>query len=445
MLSINRGLFWGSVELFLQKAVSDISLSQQKKCWELRGTYCASVSTSFAKNQPVSHTLGDKMKHILKSGFAACALLLLAAAPVANAQSGVVTKVNPALGTKAAGPSYWTPERFKAAKPMPMPQLKAGSDIQKQAPSAPSSGQPASSDGQAPAQELMPAGQQLFAPSADTRMMGDEINQPQATGTFGAHYSSSRVFPLYTDAAAQYSADRAYPYRTVGKLFFTIDGQPYVCSGAVIQRRVVATAGHCVHSGTSEGFWDNWVFVPAFRDGAAPFNAWNWEVAATTNTWATGGGGVPNAADYAMIVFSDQALRPGGSPARIGDVTGWLGWQTLSLIPNHTSKLGYPCNLDRCQKMQVVYSGSFRASENNNVEYGSDAGGGSSGGPWVQNFEQVPVGGGTGLNTGLNRVVGVTSYGYISTDPKVQGASIPDNRWVAVLNAVCGFGPGNCN
>jgi V8-like Glu-specific endopeptidase len=211
----------------------------------------------------------------------------------------------------------------------------------------------------------------------------------------------------------------------------------------VIQRRVVATAGHCVHSGTAAGFHSNWVFVPAFRDGVAPFKQWFWRYVITTGTWAGGGGGVPNAADYAMIEFADQSLTTGGPVVKLGNVTGWLGWQTLSLANNHTSKLGYPCNLDSCQKMQNVTSTSFRTTSPNNVEYGSDARGGSSGGPWVQNFATLAVGGGTGSNTGQNRVVGVTSYGYISTDPKVEGASILDSRWVDIWNTICAR-PGNC-
>lgn len=167
-------------------------------------------------------------------------------------------------------------------------------------------------------------------------------------------------------------------------------------------------------------------------------------MAATTGTWAGGGGGVPNAADYAMIEFADQAMSTGAPLVKLGNVTGWLGWQTLSLNGNHTSKLGYPCNLDNCQKMQNVTSNSSRTTAPNNVEYGSDARGGSSGGPWVQNFETVAVGGGTGLNTGANRVVGVTSYGYVSTDPKVQGTSILDSRWIQLWTLLCSV-PGNCS
>jgi V8-like Glu-specific endopeptidase len=240
------------------------------------------------------------------------------------------------------------------------------------------------------------------------------------------------------------SADRAYPYSTVGKLFFSIGGSPYVCSASVIQRRVVATAGHCVHSGTASGFHSNWVFVPAFRDGVAPLKQWNWRYVTTTATWANGGGGVPNAADYAMIEFGDQAMTTGGPLVKLGNVTGWLGWQTGSLASNHTSKLGYPCNLDSCQKMQNITSSNLRAVSPNNVEYGSDARGGSSGGPWVQNFAVLSVGGGTGSNTGQNRVVGVTSYGYTSVDPKVQGASVLDSRWTELWDRLCARA-GNCN
>jgi V8-like Glu-specific endopeptidase len=369
----------------------------------------------------------------------ASALLLLAASS-SFAQTAAVSIANP--DTKAAI-AYWTPERFKAAQPLPLPQAVPGS-AKTEEPQGSDAGKIDSSDGQAPAVQVRAPAQRLFSPGARDLANARAVVTPGAVGSFGTHFTSTRVFPMFTGTGAGFSADRAYPHTTVGKLFFSINGRPFVCSAAVIQRRVVSTAGHCVHSGTVAGFHSNWVFVPAFRDGTAPFLVWNWRYAIVTGTWASGGGGVPNAADYAMIEFADQPVSRGGPVVKLGEVTGWLGWQTLSLSRNHTSKLGYPCNLDACQKMQDVMSGAFRNSAPNNVEYGSDAEGGSSGGPWVQNFQTVQDGGGTGSNTGSNRVVGVTSYGYTTPDPKVQGASILDNRWVNIFTTICAR-VGNCN
>jgi V8-like Glu-specific endopeptidase len=395
---------------------------------------------------------------LLMAGALASAWLMAGAGSAAAAPApGPVVKTNTV--SSLLPNTYWTAERFRAAKPLALP-IAAPGQRHEQSLSTPMTGKQVSSDPGLPTMEVNHPATHLFTPIEGTTSLlegndgavaslagrsGQEEVTPTAAGTFGAYYTSTRVFPMYTGAAAPYSADRAYPYRTVGKLFFSINGAPYLCSASVIQRRIVVTAGHCVHSGNlATGFYSDFVFVPAYRDGAAPFKAWNWRVATTTYTWATGNGAVPNAADYAMIEFDDQPLSTGAPPSRLGNVTGWLGWQTNSLIPNHTSKLGYPCNLDACQKMQNVTSNSFRPTDPNNVEYGSDARGGSSGGPWVQNFQVLQVGGGTGIKTGSNRVVGVTSYGYVSEDPKVQGASNPDSRWVGLFNLLCGLRTGNC-
>jgi V8-like Glu-specific endopeptidase len=375
-----------------------------------------------------------KMKDFALAPVPLLALSLFATGP-SQAQENAVIVANPDAKASAV---YWTPERFKAAKPLPMPHADPGATLREE-PSA--AGTVESSDGRAPSQRLGPSAQRLFTPDTKDRSDG-AASAPGAVGTIGAQFTSTRVFPLFTGTSASFSADRAYPYSTVGTLFFSINGSPFLCSASVIQHRIVATAGHCVHSGTASGFYSNWVFVPAFRDGTAPLLSWNWRAAIVTGAWATGGGTVPNAADYAMIEFGDQ--RVGRRTLALGDVTGWLGWQTRSLSANHTSKLGYPCNLDGCQKMQNITSGAFRNTAPNNVEYGSDATGGSSGGPWVQNFQLLQAGGGTGSNTGSNRVVGVTSYIYVPSDPKVQGASVPDNRWVRILDFLCSRAAGNC-
>ena len=191
-------------------------------------------------------------------------------------------------------------------------------------------------------------------------------------------------------------------------------------------------------SGGTGGFHRNFLFVPAFTMGAAPLGTFTPRFVGTTAHWAVSNGIVPNAADFGMFEMNDRA------GVKIGSITGFLGFRTLSLIPNHTTKLGYPCNIDACQKMQQVTSQSKSATSPNNVEYGSNARGGSSGGPWVMNFGIQGVGGET---TSLNTLVSVTSYGYVSTLPKVQGGSIPDSRpggFIPLLNVMCAGRVGNC-
>lgn len=383
------------------------------------------------------------MTHVTrKLSYPVCGLLLAASA-LAQGQVVPVGQANPAATVSA---KYWTAARFKAARPLPLPQAAYGAYDAAQAEAARdavTAPRAVGVDGRPPSQAAGSAAQQLFAPDAYSSSMGQALAEPQSAGTYGAQYTSSRVFPMFTGSYGGFSADRAYPYTAVGKLFFTIGGSPFVCSAAVIQRRVVVTAGHCVHSGTSAGFHSNFVFAPAFRDGVAPFKTWNWRYVITTPTWASGGGTVPNAADYAMIEFADQAMSTGAPLSKLGNVTGWLGWQTGSLASNHTSKVGYPCNLDSCLQMQNVMSNQYRAVAPNNMEYGSDARGGSSGGPWIQNLQKLADGGGSGTNVGPNRVVGVTSYGYTDSAPKVQGASVPDSRWIDLWNTICAR-PGNC-
>ncbi len=333
--------------------------------------------------------------------------------------------------------AYWTPERLASAQPMPLPRPAFTPET---APEPQLAGTPRGVNGRAPSVNLRADFTNLlYDPAAaqiEPEVASDEGVEPENHGTFVAPYTSSRLVPL--------SADTFYPYRAAGKFFFTTPSGPSWCTAGVINQRVIATAGHCVHRGFGgvAGFYTNFLFVPAFRNGAAPYQAWNWAFVVVTGTWSAGGGGVPNAADYAMLEVQDRVI--GGAVRRLGNVVGWFGWQTLSLSRNHTTKLGYPQNLDSGNMMHQELSGNFRNTSPNNVEYGSHSRGGSSGGPWVQNFGAASVGQIGGLNPGSNRVVGVTSYGYVSTDPKVQGASILDSRWVQIWNIVCAHRVGNC-
>lgn len=332
--------------------------------------------------------------------------------------------------------AYWTPERLANAQPM-LPRVSVKASAAPEA-AAQGSGPSVSLPGKRPTVAVgAESAVRLYDP-AQVKIQAEAGDvEPQAVGTGGVPYTSARV--------NQPGLETIFPNRTVGKLFFTKGELRFVCSASVIRQRLVLTAGHCVHSGSggTTGFHQNFLFIPAFRDGSAPLGTFTARRAGATSLWMTSGGVVPNLADFGMLEMNDRGTT------KIGAITGVLGVRTLSLKPNHTTKLGYPCNIDNCQKMQQVTSQNRSTnftSAPNNVEYGSNARGGSSGGPWVQNYGVQGVGG-VPTSAGLNQVVGVTSYGYISTDIHLQGSSIPDSRaggFIPLLNLMCAQRAGNC-
>lgn len=77
----------------------------------------------------------------------------------------------------------------------------------------------------------------------------------------------------------------------LGKVFFTLDGVNYVCSGTVTtsaNRDLVTTAGHCVNEGPGD-FATYFAFVPAYENGAAPYGMWTAAELLTTTAWSGSG------------------------------------------------------------------------------------------------------------------------------------------------------------
>jgi hypothetical protein len=77
----------------------------------------------------------------------------------------------------------------------------------------------------------------------------------------------------------------------LGKVFFTMGGSNYVCSGTSTGSSngdVVTTAGHCVNEGPG-AFVTNFAFVPAYLDGQAPYGKWTANTLLTTDGWAQQG------------------------------------------------------------------------------------------------------------------------------------------------------------
>jgi len=356
----------------------------------------------------------------LKLGFA---LVLLPA----TAMAGTVSLSN----TNKKAEKRWTAERYAAARPLSMQQVDSGVDPFPAAQEESSLGS-RSAVGRAPIAGVRADSSNRLFEAQDREMAAiagedlDSIAEP-ASGSGGGYFTSSRLVPV--------SADRTYPYSTVGKLFFTIPGKgDFYCSAAVIRNRVIATAAQCVHSGTaSPGFFTDFEFVPAYRDGTAPFGIWAWEYVTVSSTWTGGGGKLPHATDFALIELEDLVFD--GALRTIGDVVGYLGYATQRLRPNHAHLLAYTSSHDNGEKVHQVTAKDHKSAAPSNVLYGSDMRGGSAGGPLIQDF---------GDNAVLVKWVGAISTYNNSSAVKTQGASIPDSRFTSLLNNVCAHRPGNC-
>jgi len=264
------------------------------------------------------------------------------------------------------------------------------------------------------------------AASADVDSLADMIT-PDAYGTGALQFTSSR---MYNDRWWN-----MYPARATGKLFFQDSaGYTYSCSASAVKPGIVVTAGHCVHSGNGagSGWYTKFKYVPSYHKGAGvPWT--NWAMIRTSLDWYNGGGAVPNQRDYAIMVFNKDA-----SGRRIGNYTGWYGYRTNDAIGRQLTVMGYPGNLDSGEQLHAVFSMGTNYGAYNNVTWGSDMRGGSSGGPVLKNF-RVNYASSTPApsdNVG-NLLTSVVSWGYISTSPMVQGGSMLDATFHDFITSAC--------
>ena len=368
--------------------------------------------------------------------------------PGSSSSGFTATSADEVTQEQAAVEQYWTPEQLLSAKPADLHPVVSRSGL----PIAPEVPQdyspPAGGGGAAPSITLPASESKILIPSsmlAQARAAASDSldleSEPEATSSFGAFFTTSRVFPDVTTTV--------YPTRTAGKLFFTEQGVGnFVCSASVLRPRIVVTAGHCVAAPSTNPklrhFYTNWLFIPAYNNGAAPYGTWTPTGEWVTNTWYFSNGSVPNAQDVGMLIIGDHRSALGGPAIKIGNVTGWLGWEINVLSNDNVTMLGYPCNLDSCLKMQETTAQAFESGGNNTTIFGSAMRGGASGGPWIQDYGVQPAGA-PPVAFGGNVLVAVTSYGPIATSPEYLGASNLDSRFQSLLTSACGAaGSGNC-
>ena len=166
-----------------------------------------------------------------------------------------------------------------------------------------------------------------------------------------------------------------YPQRAVAYITFqkVKGGGTFRCTGWLIGRDTVATAGHCVHAGNG----GNWFYGPSFkiypgRDGTkSPFGVCSATRLYTNTAW-TGTGSNRDRYDYGAIKLSTNC----------GNATGWFGyyWKSASLKNHATILQGYPGG-KKGNTRQWITADRNRCDHSHKIFYGADTDGGQSGGP----------------------------------------------------------------
>ncbi|MEN3310559.1 MAG: hypothetical protein V7603_6761 [Micromonosporaceae bacterium] len=280
--------------------------------------------------------------------------------------------------------AYWTPARMRAARVIedsPAYLTAVSRYEQAQRASAARGGT---------------AAPQRSAPKAPAHSVA-----PQAGSVAG------RAVPAATDPGFAYWQPTA---RTSGKVFFTMNGLNYQCSGTIVNSEgadTVWTAGHCVHGGQGGSWAYNWQFVPAYDDDLAdprPYGTWTaWQL------WSKG----------AWVGSSDFSADMG--VALMNTRSGWhivnyLGGQGLRVNIGsqvYDYAFGYPAewpfdggNLYRCQGWSSAeWSVGWWWSQT--IKIPCDMTRGSSGGGWLNGWDGN-WGYLNGLNSRIDRILNPT-------------------------------------
>ncbi|WP_024366777.1 trypsin-like serine peptidase [Arthrobacter sp. TB 26] len=304
----------------------------------------------------------------------AAALLALSAAGAASAAPATgkapteTSGVSSHAVVETGGAEYWTEERMRNAIPGDVLADKA---VQRGANSKAALNRPAEAGA--------PSTVEALAPSLQAK----EVQQLQPR----ANASET-------------------PVKHIGKVFFTLGGTNYVCSGNSVSstnKSTVSTAGHCVNEGPG-AFATKFTFVPAYLNGSAPYGMWTAKALYAPTQWSSGGDMTYDTGFAVMNTLNGQKLA---------DVVGASGVQFNAARGLSYKSFGYPAAAPFNGESLKSCSGTA-TNDPYNPQFNSQGipcnmTGGSSGGPWFIGSSS------TGYQNSVN------SYGYGSKSTTMYG------------------------
>jgi V8-like Glu-specific endopeptidase len=229
-------------------------------------------------------------------------------------------------------------------------------------------------------------------PKADASKVTQDVRQgkPQVVPPVGSLLND--VLPMAFPSGGGAWTGGGAVEKTAGRVFFTYQGRQASCSGNAVtsgNKSTVMTAGHCVKL---EGNWHtDWVFVPAYNNGNAPFGQWAATATMTTPQWEASEDINYDVGAAVVGPLNGQSLT---------DVVGGQGVAFNQARGQDMYAFGWPA-ADPYDGTKMIYcSGTtFDALISDGIGMTCDMTGGSSGGPWFQEFDE---GTGAGIQNSVN-------------------------------------------
>jgi V8-like Glu-specific endopeptidase len=222
-----------------------------------------------------------------------------------------------------------------------------------------------------------------------------------------------------------------FPYKAIGKLFFTLSGTNYVCSASVIRPHLLLTARHCIYeSGT---FATNVVFYPGYAGGPnnALGGAWyanniiTWHFSSSAEEWDIGFIQTKN--------HNRTGCKATSTNKQVESYTGYMGYAWGGdYSRKHFDLFGFPQGAPFNGKVNVqceAATGDINVRGiNNTIEVGCDATGGTSGGPWIHTFQPGAAG-------SSNLVRSLNSFRWSDRPSALNGPVFLQHNFYALLIA----------
>lgn len=193
--------------------------------------------------------------------------------------------------------------------------------------------------------------------------------------TPGTTRLSARPSPVRTAVAW---TGRPAVTRAVGRVFYSLHGRDYTCTGVAVRsanRSTVLTAGHCVNAGPG-GYARDWVFVPGYAAGRRPYGIWRARSLAAPARWVREG---RTQDDVGFAVVAPVGGR------RLTDVVGGVPIAFDAPRGAYVWALGYPAAAANAGRRALYCRGTVRADPYRTGAQGlaCSMSQGASGGPWL--------------------------------------------------------------